>query len=65
MKCEGWRRYGGAFKFGPVRWEQCKNKPLVKLTVKQEGEVKEVPACKECWQEAIENKIEIQKVTPI
>lgn len=67
VRCEGWRRYGGAFTFGPVRWEQCKNDAVVNLKVRQEGEVQEMPGCMECWNEAIENsgKIEILEAKPI
>jgi hypothetical protein len=65
MKCEGMRRYGGAFTLGPVRWEACKEPAEVMLTVKQEGEVETLPACKTCWKEVIENKIEVLKVEPL
>jgi hypothetical protein len=64
VRCEGWRRYGGAFTLGPVRWEQCSNEAIVMLTVKQE-KVENLPACKACWQEAIDKKIEIVKAEPI
>lgn len=52
-RCEGWRRYGGAFTLGPVRWEQCKEKATVMVTVKQEGGPKKtLPACDHCLREA-------------
>lgn len=61
----GHRRYGGAFTLGPVRWEQCKNTAKVILKVKQEGRIDILPACQECWEECIENKIEIMEVLPV
>jgi hypothetical protein len=65
MQCEGWRRTGGAFTFGPVKWEQCENSALVMLTVVQNAKKEELPACRKCWNEAIENKIEISAVVPL
>ena len=51
-QCEGWRRTGGAFSFGPVRWDQCENEAVVTITVIQEGKQEEpMPACMTCWQE--------------
>ena len=64
VRCEGWRRNGGAFTLGPVTWEQCKNDAIVMLKVKQ-GKIEELPACAECWEEGRENKIEILEVKPI
>ncbi len=64
MRCEGWRRYGGAFTFGPVKWAQCDNNAIVVLRVEQE-KIEELPACAECWQEALDNKMEILEVKPI
>lgn len=63
-RCEGYRRYGGAFTLGPVRWEQCKNDGLVMLEVKQE-QVEKMPACMECWNEAKEKGIKILSADPI
>lgn len=65
LQCEGWRRYGGAFSFGPVTWKQCPQSATVMLTVKQEGKVKTLPACPVCWQECMDNKIEILSVKPV
>jgi hypothetical protein len=65
MRCEVWRRYGGAFTFGPVRWEQCKNDAIVSLTVQQDGQPKTCPVCMKCWREAISNEIEIKNVVPL
>jgi len=66
MRCEGWRRYGGAFSFGPVKWEQCKNEAIVMLELKQDGKIEKLPGCMTCWQEAINTKaIEIISVVPI
>ena len=64
MRCEGWRRYGGAFTFGPVKWEQCKNEAVVVLKVKQE-KTEDLPSCIDCWNEAIERKIKIISSNPI
>ena len=65
-RCEGWRRHGGVWTFGPVKWEQCTNEAEVMLTVKQEGKKETLPACKTCWQEAIDNEgIEIISAAPI
>ena len=65
IRCEGWRRHGGVFTFGPVTWEQCKSRATVNLTVKQEGKVQTLPACPKCWQEVIDNNIKIIKVEPL
>jgi len=65
MKCQGWRRYGGAFSLGPVRWEQCDRKPVAMLKVRQDGKDKWLAACPECWTECIENEITILEATPI
>lgn len=64
MRCEGWKRTGGAFTFGPVSWKQCENQAVVMLKVRQEKE-EELPACLECWHECKENKIEILAVEPL
>ena len=64
MRCEGWRRYGGAFTLGPPEWRQCENEAVVMLTVEQEA-VSKLPACGECWKEGIEKGITILKVEPI
>lgn len=65
IRCEGWRRNGGIFTFGPVTWEQCKENGVVMLTVNQDGKTQKLPACKDCWKEVIEKKIEIVHVEPI
>ena len=64
IRCEGWRRTGGAFSFGPVKWSQCENNAIVMLEVRQK-EVKEFPACIECWNEAIGRGIEIMEARPL
>ena len=64
MQCQGWRRYGGVFTFGPVRWEQCKNEAVVNLTVKQK-KIEILPACLTCWDECISTGIKIIKAEPI
>ena len=65
MRCEGYRRYGGVFSFGPVLWEQCPYEAVVILTVVQDGEEQDIPGCMKCWQECLEKGIQIIKVTPI
>lgn len=53
QRCEGMRRYGGAFSLGPVTWTQCENDATVLLRLKQkDGPVEEMPACMDCWKEA-------------
>jgi hypothetical protein len=64
-RCEGFRRYGGAFTLGPVRWEQCKNRSVVTLEIVQDGKTQSLPSCATCWSEAIEKKIQIKSATPI
>lgn len=64
MQCEGYRRYGGAFSMAKPRWEQCKNDAAVTLTVTQE-DTAEMPACMECWEEAKQHGIQIDKAEPI
>jgi len=66
MRCEGWRRYGGAFTLGPVRWEQCKDEATIKLTTTEDGKEIVRPACQVCWKEACSSKaIHILKAEPI
>ena len=60
-QCEGWRRAGGAFTFGPVEWQQCTSIAIAILTVTQEGKTEQMPACQVCWDEAVENDIDIQE----
>lgn len=64
-QCEGWRRYGGVFTLGPVRWEQCKNTAVVILTVTQDGETKDFPACGKCWNECLERGMAVGKAVPV
>lgn len=69
-RCEGYRRRGGAFTFGPVTWKQCEEEAVVNITVEQteDGRVfkKTYPACMTCWNEAIEDRnINVLKATPI
>lgn len=64
-RCEGWRRHGGAFTFGPVTWKQCENKGIVTLKFKDGEKVKTLPACKECWAECLANGITIIEARPI
>ncbi len=67
MKCEGYRRSGGVFTFGPVKWVQCENTATVKIKFKQRDEpIDTLPACNDCWQECIKGKnVNILSVTPI
>lgn len=64
-RCEGWRRTGGAFTLGPVRWQQCENTAIVRLTVTQAGETEQISACLECWREATGREIEILEAVPL
>jgi len=68
-QCEGYRRHGGAFTLGPVRWEQCSNDATVMLHLIQDGKEKTFPACPVCWNEALENgdqwKIKVLNAKPI
>jgi len=65
MQCEGWRRTGGAFTLGPVKWEQCTNDAIVTIEVTQDGKTEKMPACLKCWNEAIETGIKISEVLPV
>ena len=57
LQCEGWRRTGGAFTFGPVQWDQCKNTPVAIIVIKQGGkQEKPMPACLTCWEECENTK---------
>jgi hypothetical protein len=64
MRCEGWRRHGGAFTLGPVKWVQCDNEASVMLKVKQE-KMEYLPSCIECWNEAKERGIQILSADPL
>ena len=65
-RCEGFRRYGGAFSLGPVKWEQCRETATVMLTVVQDGETQTMPAGPVCWEEARNTKgIAIKDAKPI
>ncbi len=72
MECEGWRRKGGAFTFGPVEWRRCEEKAKVMITFTQKQNNKEapekgeLPACMTCLKECNENdQITVLKVSPI
>ncbi len=64
MRCEGYRRYGGAFSLGPSQWRQCEDDAIVILTVVQEKEER-LPACLVCWNESRLSGIKIKSVAPI
>jgi len=61
MRCEGYRRKGGAFTLGPVQWVQCENEAVVMIECKQDGEIETFPACQKCFDEALEKGIVIGK----
>jgi len=64
IQCEGWRRYGGAFTLGPVKWEQCKADAIVMLTVEQE-KIEDLPTCLECWNEGKTSGLKIISAEPL
>lgn len=64
VRCEGWRRHGGAVTLGPARWEQCKTAADVTLTVEQE-KTERMPACIACWSEAKNRGIKILASEPL
>jgi hypothetical protein len=65
MQCEGFRRHGGAFSFGPVTWVQCTNEATAVIEVKQDGKTNKFPACDVCQQECGERGIKVVSVTPV
>lgn len=68
LQCEGWRRYGGAFTFGPVTWKQCEEKATVMVEGKnaQETLYKTIPMCDTCLREAQTTiGVKVRKVEPI
>lgn len=65
VRCEGWRRRGGAFTLGPVTWKQCEAQGIVTLKFKDDrGKVKTLPACKECWAECLATGVTIIEARP-
>lgn len=65
-RCEGYRRHGGAFTLGPVRWAQCINSATMRLRIQQpSGSTVELPACPVCLQECRENKLTILDILPV
>lgn len=64
-RCEGRRRYGGAFTLGPVRWEQCKEDATVTLKCEDCGTVDTLPFCQVCWDEGLRCGIKIIEAKPI
>jgi len=65
MRCEGFRRYGGAFTLGPIEWEQCEENAIVYITTRINNKKQIIPSCKKCWEESIENGIKIIEVKPV
>lgn len=53
-RCEIFRRYGGAFSLGPVRWEQCPNEATVQ-GVDPKFPDATVPVCSECVPETVKS----------
>jgi hypothetical protein len=67
-KCEGIRRFGGAFTLGPVRWVRCEEEPIVVLSVLQDKATSPTDflACKTCWEEALKTSgIKVLPARPI
>ena len=64
MRCEGWRRTGGAFTLGKPVWSQCENDAIVMLEVEQE-KTEKMPSCLECWNEAKEKGIKVLSAEPL
>lgn len=65
VRCEGWRRNGGAFTLGPVTWKQCEENATVMLKFKRDGKVQTLPGCQTCLNECIETGLEIIEAKPI
>lgn len=69
MRCEGWKREGGAFTFGPATWSQCSNEATVILEVEQNEKgtlvVTKQPVCMGCWKEAANWPIKVLSAEPI
>lgn len=65
LRCEGWRRHGGAFTLGPVKWVQCEAAPIVMLKFEEDHNCKTLPACNTCWKECIAAGVKILEVKPI
>ena len=63
MRCEGWRRYGGAFSIGLPEWRQCDNDGIA--LIKTTNNDKPLPCCNICWNEIKKNEIIIESVEPI
>ena len=65
-RCEGWRRYGGAFTLGRAEWKQCENDATLLISTVEDGKESEVPSCERCWREAVGTQsIAILRVEPI
>jgi len=65
IRCEGYRRYGGAFTLGPVKWEQCKENATVMITIEQDGKVSDFPACNTCGEEGRQKGLKQIAAKPI
>lgn len=70
IRCEGYRRYGGAFTLGLIKWVRCEEVAVVNITIEQDEDgrtyKKTYPACMKCWNEAIESEsITVLNATPI
>jgi hypothetical protein len=66
-QCEGWRRYGGVFTLGPVKWEQCKETATVTALITNPDEKpKGFAACDHCLIEALTTTgMKVAKIKPI
>lgn len=64
-RCQGYVLPGSFMTFGPRTWQQCENQGIVMLTVIQNKKKETMPACAECWQRCIDNKIKIVSAVPI
>tara|TARA_Y100000310_G_scaffold56232_1_gene51603 strand:+ start:31532 stop:31816 length:285 start_codon:yes stop_codon:yes gene_type:complete len=63
LKCNGYRRYGGAFTLGNPEWEKCRETPTVMIKVKNVK--KAMPACPHCWQELLDSDDDAQEIESV
>ena len=65
MRCEGYRKKGSFMTLGPREWKQCEKEATVQIKFEEDGEVKSLPACNDCWKDCIDFKIKIIEVFPL
>lgn len=65
LRCDAWRRKGGAFTLGPPVWRQCENAAIVLLTIQQEDKLVDSPACVVCWEEGRQAGLKYLDVKPV